>query len=60
MFKKSWKTTLSGILLGIGMFLTNQTTGTSQKVGQVLQIAGSVLVGTTAKDSDVTGGTKIQ
>lgn len=56
---KSWKTTLAGALSALGAYFITLD-GYYQIVGQVLVIAGPVLMGLFAKDSNVTGGTVSQ
>lgn len=55
----SWKTTLGGILSAAGL-LVAQVPGKYSAWGNIIAAAGILLVGTTAKDSNVTGGTKQQ
>lgn len=54
---KNWKTTVGGLLAAIGSYLVNSQTGVLNVVGQVAQAVGLFLLGATAKDSNVTGGT---
>lgn len=59
---KNWKTTLCGILLAFG--LGSQSTPVKtlipgvDAIGQITSIAGALMLGAKAKDSDVTGGTR--
>jgi len=53
---KSWKTTLGGCLAALGVYFTNQP-GWQGILGQVLSAVGLLLIGGSAKDSNVTGGT---
>lgn len=55
---KNWKTTLSGLLGAAGLILT-QIPKTSAW-GGILAAIGAALTGLTAKDNNVTGGTKQQ
>lgn len=57
---KSWKTTVGGILLGIGTPLVAAGDGIYKTVGVVLSTIGGLIVGLAAKDSNVTGGTTKQ
>lgn len=55
---KSWKTTLFGALAAVGAYLqTVQDPAWLQTVGKALVVAGPLLLGLFAKDSNVTGGT---
>lgn len=58
--KKNWKTTLGGALLAAGTGLTRVDDPLLSALGQVMAIAGSLLLGYFAKDSNVTGGTTQQ
>lgn len=51
---KSWKTTLGGILLGIGTPLASAGEGVYAAVGTVLATVGGLLVGLAARDNDKT------
>lgn len=57
---KNWKTTLFGLILTAGAFLAQNTTGTSQTIGKAITLIGTAGIGFSAKDHDVTGGTKQQ
>jgi len=48
---KNWKTTLGGILLGVGTPLATAGEGIYQTVGIILATIGGLLVGTAAADS---------
>jgi hypothetical protein len=52
---KSWKTTVSGVLIAVGTWLTNNEDGNLKVIGQVLTFVGTVLLGFMAKDYNVTG-----
>lgn len=52
----SWKTTLFGSLTALGAYLQTQP-GIYATIGQILMVAGPILLGIFAKDSNVTGGT---
>lgn len=56
---KSWKTTLGGCIAALGVYFQNQT-GWQTILGQVLSAVGLLLIGASAKDNNVTGGTKQQ
>lgn len=58
--KKNWKTSLGGALLAAGTGLTQVDDPILAAIGQVMAIAGSLLLGYFAKDSNVTGGTTQQ
>lgn len=55
---KNWKTTLSGVLAAVGLVLTHIPE--TSAIGNVLTALGTLFVGLTAKDSNVTGGTTPQ
>jgi hypothetical protein len=57
---KNWKTTLSGIVASVGLALTNSPSPTTHIVGVILSSLGALLFGMSAKDKDVTGGTRQQ
>jgi hypothetical protein len=57
---KNWKTTLFGLLTAAGAYFVASEDSVMKIVGQVLMIAGPVLMGFFAKDSNVTGGTVAQ
>lgn len=50
---KSWKTTLGGILLAIGGYFITQDFAFADIIGQVLNAVGALLLGTMARDNDV-------
>jgi hypothetical protein len=52
----NWKTTLAGIISGVGFVLT-QVPHTGH-YGAIVAAVGTVLTGLAAKDNDVTGGTR--
>ena len=54
---KNWKTTVGGILLGIGTPLAAAGEGIYKTIGVALATAGGLIVGLAAKDNNVTGGT---
>jgi hypothetical protein len=54
---KNWKTTVGGILLGVGTPLAAAGEGIYKTIGVALATVGGLIVGITAKDSNVTGGT---
>ena len=57
---KSWKTSLSGLLTAIGAALAQSDDHTVRIIGQILLIIGPLLLGLSAKDSNVHGGTVAQ
>ena len=57
---KSWKTSLSGLLTAIGAALAQSDDHTVRIIGQILLIIGPLLMGLSAKDHDVHGGTVAQ
>ena len=54
---KNWKTTVAGILLGIGTPMGAAGEGMYKTIGIALATVGGLLLGVAAKDSNVTGGT---
>ena len=54
--KRNWKTSLGGALLAAGTGLTQVDDPILAAIGQVMSIAGSLMLGYFAKDSNVTGG----
>ncbi len=58
--KRNWKTSLGGALLAAGTGLAQVDDPILAAIGQVMSIAGSLLLGYFAKDSNVTGGTVSQ
>lgn len=57
---KNWKTTISGIAGALGIYLTNSSDPKIHLLGMILTGASLLLTGASAKDSNVTGGTKPQ
>jgi hypothetical protein len=57
---KSWKTTLGGVLGAAGLSMQTSADKTVQIVGWILAAVGTLLLGASAKDSNVTGGNKKQ
>lgn len=57
---KNWKTTLGGVLTASGIAMQASDNGTTKIIGVVTGIIGSLLLGGSAKDSNVTGGTTAQ
>ncbi len=51
--KSSWKTTLGGILMGVGAPLAGMGEGIYATIGTVMMAMGGVLVGVSARDSNV-------
>jgi hypothetical protein len=56
----SWKTTIGGLLGALGTTLSGYSDPTVHLVGTVLTAIGLFLLGVSAKDNNVTGGTKQQ
>ena len=57
---KSWKTTVGGLLMAIGAWMQTNSEPVITTIGTVAMVVGAALLGITAKDSNVTGGTKKQ
>jgi hypothetical protein len=57
---KSWKTTVAGIITAIGVGFMQSDDPTLQLIGKILAVVGPIIFGITAKDADVTGGTRAQ
>lgn len=57
---KNWKTTLAGALTALGLTLSANSDNTLHLIGQVATAVGALLLGLSAKDNNVTGGTKQQ
>lgn len=51
---KNWKTTLGGIMLGIGTPLAAGGEGIYKTIGVILATIGGILVGVAARDANVT------
>lgn len=51
--KKSWKTTLGGILASVGITLGNSEDKTLSLIGQILSAAGTFIIGISARDNAV-------
>ncbi len=54
----NWKTSLGGLIAAAGMALMQSTDPIMHFVGMLLNGIGILFLGGTAKDSNVTGGTK--
>ena len=54
---KNWKTTIGGILLGIGTPMAATGEGIYKTIGVALATVGGLILGISAKDNNVTGGT---
>lgn len=54
---KSWKTTVGGLMTAAGLSMQASPDKTVQVIGWVVAAIGSAVVGVSAKDSNVTGGT---
>lgn len=50
---KSWKTTLGGILLGVGTPMSAAGEGIYKTIGVALATLGGILVGVAARDNNV-------
>jgi len=50
---KNWKTTVGGIMLGIGLPLAEAGEGLYKTIGTVLATIGGILVGLSARDAGV-------
>lgn len=57
---KNWKTTVGGIVAAAGAAMQASEDGTVKLIGAILAAVGLVLLGATAKDKNVTGGTTPQ
>jgi hypothetical protein len=57
---KNWKTTIGGIVIAAGLAMQASQDHTVNIIGIVIGAIGSVLFGASAKDNNVTGGTKQQ
>lgn len=55
---KSWRTTLGGILLGVGTPLATAGEGIYQQIGVILATVGGILVGVSAMDSKAGEGSE--
>ena len=53
---KNWKTTLGGLLTSVGVALSQVDDPYVKSAGSIMMIVGSLLLGLSAKDRDVTGG----
>ena len=56
----SWKTTVSGIITAVGAAFQISENATLQLIGKVMLALGAAFFGVSAKDNNVTGGTKQQ
>ena len=57
---KNWKTTVGGFLIAAGTALQASEDSTVKITGIIIGALGGLLLGATAKDSDVTGGKRQQ
>lgn len=57
---KSWKTTIGGIVTAAGVSMQASDNATVKLIGLILAGLGAIIIGGSAKDSNVTGGTKQQ
>lgn len=51
---KSWKTTLGGILIAIGQAISEEPNQNLKIASKILTVVGALLLGASAKDSNVT------
>ena len=56
----NWKTTVGGLLIAVGSGLQGMQDGTYQTIGKFMIAVGGLILGLSAKDFNVTGGTKQQ
>jgi hypothetical protein len=52
--KKSWKTSVAGIVTAIGLALSDNNDQTIGLIGKILACAGAFLTGHAARDNNVT------
>lgn len=52
---KNWKTTLGGILAAAGTAMQSSDDSTVKIIGQIAGVIGLILLGSSAKDHNVTG-----
>ena len=57
---KSWKTTVGGILAAAGAAMQASDNATVKLIGAIAGAIGLAFVGVSAKDNNVTGGSKPQ
>lgn len=57
---KNWKTTLFGCVGAAGLFLSHSATPIVATIGNIVCIACTALLGVSAKDKNVTGGSVSQ
>lgn len=59
---KNWKTSLFGILATVGLLIPSLVPNnpTAESVSKIITAVGALGTGLTAKDNNVTGGTKQQ
>jgi len=50
---KSWKTTVGGILMGVGVPLSTAGEGIYKTIGVILAAIGGILMGVSARDNNV-------
>jgi len=52
---KSYKTTIAGLLASVGLLLAGNDQPTISAIGRIMEAVGLLLVGSMAKDHNVTG-----
>lgn len=52
---KSYKTTISGLLASVGLILAENDNPIISAIGRIMEAVGLLLVGSLAKDHNVTG-----
>lgn len=57
---KNWKTTVSGIIAAAGLAMQASNDSIVKVIGLILAALGTAMIGGSAKDNNVTGGTKPQ
>ena len=57
---KNWMPTLGGILIAVGGILATNSNATVSLIGKIAAAIGAVLLGGSAKQFNVTGGTVAQ
>jgi len=60
MMVKSWKTTIGGLLMALGTMMMQTTDQLIHSIGVVCNAIGGLFLGLSAKDNNVTGGTRDQ
>jgi hypothetical protein len=57
---KNWKTTVGGIVAAAGLAMQASDNPTVKGIGWIIAAVGSIFFGASAKDNNVTGGSKQQ